>query len=517
MSSSTLERLPPHSVEAEQGLIGCILLDPNATLALCAERRVLAPMFYDLRHAQLYFALVQLEEEKGLIDVVTLSEWLARHGKTEQVGGLSYVMSLQDIAPSATNAVYYLDILRGKWLLRKLLSITADAQRRLWEHTGSEEDFVLDVEDRISQLTEDHAAKQAEVTMRKVIADVVDDMEEHRMVRGKTLLRGLPLGKPGWYIDKMVMGLRENYYAVLAARPGDGKTSYAMNLAEYLALDYEWHERTGQMVKNAEGEDVPETRLRKGVPVAVFSLEMDEKSLGYRLLFSRANVDLATWNEGFPKKGANESLIEKSKELIKANIYIDSTPSQTIGQIAAKARRMVKQYGIKLFILDYLQLVELDHGSGMDRVAELTKVSRKIMSLGKQLKVPWLVLAQMNRNIETTEVKRPPQMSDLKDCGSIEQDAHVVIMLYRPELKRRSKKDDGPTDEELIESATQDVPWAQKPKRINAQVVKNRNGPTGRAEFVFSGNLQRFEDFHLWKVKHGLESLKSGEGRNLVL
>lgn len=509
------DRLPPHSIEAEQGVIGCLLEAPQESLTQCAERKVLPEWFYDLRHAELWRAISELADDGKPVDGITLAEWLKQRGKVEAVGGLDYALGLRDVLPSAAHLPAYLDLLRGQWLLRRLLGITARTQAALWEWTGDPEEFVLTTEAQISQLTEESAAVQAEHPMKEVMGGVIDDMEEHRMVRGQTQLRGLPLGKKGWHLDKIVRGVRENYYVVLAARPGDGKTSFAMNVVEHLALDYEWSERTGLTVKNSSGEDVPETRIRKGVPVAVFSLEMDEQSLGYRMLFGRADVDMAMWSEGFPRKGADEALVAASKQLCKAPIYIDSTPGQTIGQIAAKARRMVKQYGIKLFVLDYLQLVELENSTGMDRVKELTKVSRKIMALGKQLKVPWLVLAQMNRNIETADVRRPPLMSDLKDCGSIEQDAHVVIMLHKPDLKRR-KKDDPPTDEELIEQATIGEDWSRKPKRLDAYVVKNRHGPTGHAQLVFKKNLCQIEDWHLWKVAKGLEDMKKGESNRLL-
>jgi len=260
------------------------------------------------------------------------------------------------------------------------------------------------------------------------------------------------------------------------------------------------------------GQEIPETVGRKGVPVAVFSIEMDAESLGYRLLFGRAEVDTAEFSQGFASKEDEERLVAAVKELSRSNIYIDATPAQSIGQIAAKARRMVKQYGIKLFVLDYLQLVEQEGGNGFDRVKELTKISRKIMALKKQLKVPWLVLAQMNRNIETSEAKRAPVLSDLKDCGAIEQDCDLALFLYRP--SRAQLKDSG--DEAVLDTVCEKWDWSKRPFRVNAMIAKNRFGPTGVAHLVFCKNLCRFEDWHLWKVDHKVEERKEGESKHIT-
>lgn len=211
--------------------------------------------------------------------------------------------------------------------------------------------------------------------------------------------------------------------------------------------------------------------------------------------------------------------MKAAHELSKLNIFLDDTPAQTIGQIAAKARRMAKQHGIKLFVLDYLQLAESDDPRDEARV-RVNKISKKIMALKKQLKVPWLVLAQLNRNIETAERDRNPVLSDLAESGAIEQDSDKVIILKntpRRELEQEKDGTDGTkvTDKDILQRVCGDWEWSRRPKRVDAWVVKNRRGPTGKAEMVFQGNLCKFEDWHLFKVKHGVEGRKEGESKHM--
>lgn len=531
-----VDRLPPHSIEAEQGILGCILLSPGECLNECIEKFKGGPeLFYDLRHQGIYRALLDMHENQDPIDLISIQQKLKDRGQLDETGGIAYISSLPDAVPSAANLSYYAQIVHEKYLLRGALEIYVSAIRKVYDDDRPAEVVLLESEAELSALTEAQTTT-AERHIKDVLDDVVKDMEEWHYMRGKAQLRGLPTGPAGNYLDKILLGLRETDYGVIAGRPGDGKSSLAMNIVEFLAKDYEfWEEITEaefrltkernekKTAKNLPTQPVTEVtepsrkflRLKKGIPVAVFSIEMDNESLGYRLLFGRAGVDMAEWNQGFATSDAQPRLLSAHKELIKASIYLDDTPAQSINQIAAKARRMAQQYGIKLFVLDYIQLVESDGGNGFDRVKELTKISRKIMALKKQLKVPWLVLAQMNRNIETSEAKRPPVMSDLKDCGAIEQDADKIVFLYKPLPKEMDKPngENGPSDREILDrvAAEKKMAWAQKPYRMNAIVAKNRKGPTGIAKLVFCKNLTRFEDWHQWKVRHGVEEMKAGE------
>jgi replicative DNA helicase len=487
-----------------------------ASLDKLAAQKFDPEFFYDLRHRTVFEGMLKLREANRPVDIITLQQTLKDGGTLEDIGGVTYLNELQDSVTSAVNLAHYAGVVRGKALVRAFVNKCGEFQRRALEA----DDVGKVIADASGELLELATVGQAETAwkpMRDIVQDVITDMEEFRYVRGKTQLRGLPTGPNGVYLDKLIRGIRETYYMVLAGRPGDGKTTKAMNILEHLAMDYVWHEPTGNKLLNHEtNEEYPETIERKGIPVAVFSIEMDSTSLGYRLLFGRAGVDTAEFSQGFASNEDNTNLIKVAGKLSAAQVYVDDTPGQTISQIAAKARQIAREKGIKLFILDYVQLVEIEDGKGIDRVKELTKISRGIMRLKKELKVPWIVLAQMNRNIETSEKTRRPVMSDLKDCGALEQDADVILFLNKPATKFK-KQGDGETDEDVMERITAGWDWSKKPKLMEIVVAKNRYGPLGHAKEVFFTNLTKFEDWHLFKVQHGCEQLKDGERENQVL
>jgi replicative DNA helicase len=514
------DRLPPHDLEAERGVLGCVLTAPEASLGLIAERMkpAGAAMFYDLAHQTIYGVCHEMHASQHPIDLITLQARLRERKVLDEVGGLQFLSDLQDAVPSAANLPAYLDVVRDKWLLRQLLGIVTGAADRAYEYSGAASQLLLEVESEISKLTEEETTA-GESHIGKVMGRVIADMEAWHYSRGSQQLRGLETGPAGNYLDKVLMGIRERDMVVIAGRPGEGKTAMALNITEHLAEHHVWYEPTGAKVI-VDGLERDETVERKGIPVAVFSLEMDEESLGYRLVFGRAGVSEAKYNQGFSESGDAHKLVQASHELSRLNIYIDATPGQTIGQIAAKARRMVKQYGIKLFVLDYLQLAQSDDEDDEDRV-RVSKISQKIVSLKKQLGVPWLVLAQLNRNIETAERDRPPILSDLQGSGSIEQDADKVVILRktpRRDLEAPKAQADGTeqSDRELLERICADWDWSTRPRRVDPWVVKNRRGPTGKSESVFQGNLCRFTDWHLFKVAHGVEERKAGESKHLA-
>lgn len=497
-------RALPSSVAAEACVIGSALFAPMETIGQCVERfRGRRDVFLDDRAKTVWSVLLEMYDKQEAIDLVLVCQRLRDKGVLEQCGGYDFLNGCMDQTPSAVNLPAYLDTVVDKWLLRQVIERCAAAIDRAYAFSGKDPDkFVLEVESDISALTESYA-ESSEEHVKEILKRVLGNLEEHYK-RGSTQLAGLPTGAPGNYLDKIILGIRDTHYVVAAGRPGDGKTSWAMNVVEYLALEHVEH-----VMRDGVMSEV------KGMPVGVISIEMDADCLVQRLLLGRAGVDSATFHQGYAQGEAFVKIKRAVDELAKANIYVDATPAQTIGQIAAKARRMVKQYGIKLFVLDYLQLVEQEGSSGFDRQKELTKISRKIMALKKQLRVPWLVLAQMNRNIETAESKRPPLLSDLKDCGAIEQDADVVLFLHKPDRKEVNAQpaNGGESDQQIIDRVAdaEKMSWSEKPYRVNAFVAKNRFGPTGIAKMVFCKNLCRFEDWHLWKVKHGMEQLKMGE------
>jgi replicative DNA helicase len=519
-NQSTLDgmRLPPHDIPMEMGVIGCCLLAPQECVGQLRLRMKLDAhkLFYDLRHQTIAGVLLAMDDEQVPIDLITVQERLKRIEMLEPVGGIAYLSELQDRVPSAANMDYYLAKVRDKFLLRQLIQTCSGIVGKVFDYEGDAEKLALECEAQIAKLTETEAL-QTEQHIRVVMQGVIQDMEDWHYTRGSSQLRGLPTGPAGQYLDKVLLGIRDTHYVTLAGRPGEGKSSFAMNLVEYLAADYVWRRPTGKKVLNAEQAEVDETEEMKGIPVAVFTIEMDNESLGYRLLFGRAGVSEAKFNQGFSPKGTQEKLAQAASQLAATNIWLDDSTGQTINQIAAKARRMAKQHGIKLFVLDYLQLCVSDNPRDEERI-KLDKISKKIMALKKQLKVPWLVLAQLNRNIETDGRgrDRQPLLSDLAGSGAIEQDSDKVIIIRKTPRKETEEEDEaGVSDKSVIERVCADWPWDEKPTRMDLWVVKNRRGPRGHAQFIFQNNLCRFEDWHLWKVRHGVEARKAGESKHL--
>lgn len=485
-----VDRLPPHALEAEQGTLGCVLAD-GAMMNALLEKRAGAEWFYDLRHQNIFKAMQDLHSRRDVpIDVITVQQRLKDDGCLEECGGIAYLNEMQDRVPSASNLMYYLAMVREKFVLRRLLAVCTEIGQRVYESQGPVDQLLAAATDDVGQVA-DVLMERKEVHIKQVLLNqVIPQLEEH-YTRGKQKLRGLPTGFT--YLDKVVRGIRPNYYYVVAARPGDGKTSFAMNL-------------------------VTETAKNVG-PVAVFTLEMTEDSLTTRLLFSVADVDSGAFEQGYATKDDFQRLTAGTAKLAAMNIYLDSDPEQTIDMIAAKARRMVADYGIKLFVLDYLQLLDEDdpkHGRP-DRVQQLRRISKRIVALKNKLKVPWLVLAQMNRNIETSETKRVPVLSDLKECGAIEQDADVVMFLYAPlkiELEQKLPSGEVTTHRDMIaehmaaRGVTKRDDW---PRRVNAVVAKNRYGPVGTVQLLFQSNRCQFHDWRDWATARSIFNYGKGE------
>lgn len=513
------ERRPPHDAAAEQGVLGCVLLEPAASMGICMERMKGDPaLFYDLRHQTIFTVLRQMYEANEGMDLITVQAQLGKRGVLEEVGGVAYLSELQDAVPSAANLTAYLTVVREKYLMRRAIATAAAMVSRICdaENEVPAETLLLECEAQISALTEAETPA-TEQHIKSVMSGVIADMEQWHYSRGSQQLRGLPMMPAGAYLDKVLTGIRETHFVTVAARPGGGKSALALNVVEYLAEKYVWYEPTGKKITNADGVEVDEAVKRTGIPVAVFSIEMDSESLGYRLMFGRAGVSEAKFNQGFAESGDAEKLVRAAHDLSRLNIYLDDTPAQTINQIAAKARRMAKQYGIKLFVLDYLQLAESDDPRDETRV-RVNKISKKIVALKKQLKVPWLVLAQLNRNIETAERDRNPVLSDLAESGAIEQDSDKVIILKKTPRRdlEQEKADGGPADNDVLAQVCGGWEWSRRPQRVDAWVVKNRRGPTGKAELLFQGNLCRFADWHLWKLEQGVEERKAGESKYIA-
>jgi replicative DNA helicase len=452
---SRIDRLPPHSIEAEQGVLGCALIAPADSIGQCVERiKAGGEAFYDLRHRTLYEVMVGMYDRKDPIDLITLGQKLRDSNQLEGVGGLAYLSELMDAVPSAANLSYYLDIVREKYVLRRVLATCAEAVGKVHEYEGAVDSLLDEVERDILKISEERS-ENTNRSMRELVRSAVDMIQDFHQRKGG--LTGLPTGFAD--LDKMTSGLQPGDMVVIAARPSMGKTSLAMNVAEYVAVE-------------------------ANLPVGVFSLEMTSESLVMRMLCSLARVNGRTIRDGFISEGDFRRLTAAASKLGRAPIHIDDTPGLSILQLRARARRMWQQHGIKLVIIDYLQLLHSTSKKAADsRQQEVAELSNGVKALAKELKVPVIVLCQLNRELEKDK-DRKPKLSDLRESGAIEQDADLVGLLYKPAQEEDDQRRDEPDARDDGMGATP----------VNLLIAKQRNGPTGDVCLTFLKGITRYEN-----------------------
>jgi replicative DNA helicase len=444
-----LDRLPPHSPEAEQGVLGCILIAPNDCMGECIEKlKGSDEVFYDLRHQTIFKTLAEMYDGRQPIDLITLQQQLKNAQLLEQVGGLTYLSSLPDVVPSAANLSYYLEIVREKYLLRKMIHVCTDVVSRVYEYEGEVDALMDEVERDILRISEARVQAHSN-TIKELVKKAIGTIEDFHQRQGT--LTGIPTGFND--LDKMTNGLHGGEMIVIAARPSMGKTSLAMNIAEHVALEAK-------------------------MAVGVFSLEMTAESLVLRMLCSRSRVNLRNVREGFLAERDFPKLTGAAGKLAGSPLFIDDSSGLSILQLRAKARRMHQQYQIKLFVIDYLQLLHSTARRAENRQQEIADISSGIKALAKELDVPIIVLSQLNRELER-EKNRKPRMSDLRESGSIEQDADLVGLLYKPS----ADDDEGATSNAVAEEAA----------AVNLLIAKQRNGPTGDVNLTFLKSYTRFE------------------------
>jgi replicative DNA helicase len=441
-------RLPPHAPEAEQGVLGCILLSPNECLGECIEKlKNCAEVFYDLRHQTIFNALVAMYDSREAIDVITLQQRLKDTQLLEQVGGIAYLSALPDAVPSAANVSYYLEIVQEKFLLRKMIHVCTDVVSRVYDHEGQVDALMDEVERDILRISESRVQTNT-ITIKELVKKAINTIEDSHHRQGA--LTGIATGFTD--LDTMTSGLHGGEMVVIAARPSMGKTSLAMNIAEHVAI---------------------ETRI----PVGVFSLEMTAESLVLRMLCSRSRVNLRDVRHGFLVERDFPKLTEAAGKLANSPLFIDDSSGLSILQLRAKARRMFQQYGIKLFVIDYLQLLHSTARRAENRQQEIADISSGIKALAKELEVPVIVLSQLNREMERDK-NRKPRLSDLRESGAIEQDADLVALLYKPSS--------GEDEDGAVQVEEDAVP-------VNLLIAKQRNGPTGDVNLTFLKSYTRFE------------------------
>lgn len=431
------------------GVLGCIMLSPNDCMGDCIGKlKAGAEVFYDLRHQTIYSALLEMYDAREAIDLITLQQRLKDKNLLEQVGGIAYLSTLPDTVPSAANLSYYLDFVQEKFLLRKMIHTCTDVVGRVYDFEGEVDALMDEVERDILRISEARVATE-DNKIKTLVDSAIGTIENYFNRQGQ--LNGIATGFAD--LDKMTDGLHGGEMVVIAARPSMGKTSLAMNMVEQVVLNQK-------------------------LPVGVFSLEMTAESLVLRVLCSHAKVNLRNIREGFMSEHDFPKLTSAAGKLANAPLFIDDSSGLSILQLRAKARRMWQQYGIKLFVVDYLQLLHSTSRRSQDnRQQEIADISSGIKALAKELNVPVIVLSQLNRELERDK-NRKPRLSDLRESGAIEQDADVVGLLYKPS------------------SDDEDAPVADEPDGIpvNLLIAKQRNGPTGDVNLTFLKQFTRFEN-----------------------
>ena len=444
--SSRYEREPPFSMEAEVSVLAGILIDSESMVRL--EDSVDDSMFFREAHRVLFRAMRHLQQKRTAIDVVTVGDHLKSMGELERIGGMEYLAELLDAVPTAANIQYHARIVRDKALLRRLIDASTRTIQDGYEPEGRSVDEIVDeAEARIFRVAESHD-RGGFVWIKDLLWEAFENIE--RLQESKGGLTGVPSGFRR--LDQMTTGLQNGDLVIVASRPAMGKTSWVLNVAQNAAIDHQ-------------------------IPVALFSLEMSKEQLVYRLLCSEARVDSQRLRTGRLSPSDYQRIGTAGAKLNTAPIWIDDSPGGTVLEMRAKARRLKAEAGLGLLVIDYLQLMA---GSGRfeSRQQEVSQISRGLKALARELCVPVIAVSQLSRGPEQRTEHRP-QLSDLRDSGSIEQDADLVMFLYRPGYYSSSVLDE---DGSSLEGKAELI------------VSKQRNGPTGTLDLYFHKQYTRFDE-----------------------
>jgi replicative DNA helicase len=434
-----LRKVPPQSLDAEESVLGGILLDSHAL------DRVIETMsdadFYRESHRKIFRAMIALSEKGEPIDLVTLTDTLKARGELQDIGGATYLAELTDKVPSAANIAHYARIIREKAVLRSLITVSNEIASRCYNGEEDIEQFLDEAERLIFDVSEKRI-RPAFFKMGDMIMDTIKTVE--KLYERKELVTGVPTGFLD--LDRLTAGLQPADLVIVAARPSMGKTSLVLNIAQYVAL----HANTA---------------------VGIFSLEMSKEQLVMRMLCSEARVDNAKVRAGYLGERDFPRLAMAAGRLAEAPIFIDDTPAQNVLELRAKARRLKREANLGLVVIDYLQLMR-GLTAQENRTQELSEISRGLKSLAKELNVPVVALSQLNRQVEQRADRRP-MMSDIRESGAIEQDSDVILFIYRDEVYKQDSQDEGIA--EVI-------------------IGKQRNGPTGTVRLAFRKEYTRFDN-----------------------
>ncbi|MBI4126092.1 MAG: replicative DNA helicase [Deltaproteobacteria bacterium] len=432
-------KLPPQDLEAEQSVLGAMLLD-NDAIHRVAE--LLEPVdFYRDTHRRIYQAILNLYQKNEAVDLVTVTSELKRLNELEQIGGANYLSQLVDTVPTTANAGSYSKLIREKSVVRRLIEGATKIAARGYEPLSNAEEYLDEAERVIFEIARART-RQAFVSLKDIVKDSFKAIEG--LYERKELITGVSTGFTE--LDRLTSGLQRSDLIIVAGRPSMGKTAFALNMVEHAAIE-------------------------RGKICAVFSLEMSKEQLVQRMLCSRAEVDASKLRGGFLGESDWPKLTRAAGLLSEAPIFIDDSAALTVLEVRAKARRLQREHGLDLMVVDYLQLMR-GIGRVESREREISEISRSLKALAKELNVPVIALSQLNRSVESRTDKRP-QLADLRESGSIEQDADVVAFIYRDEMYNPESPDMG---------------------KAEVIIGKQRNGPTGRAILAFRSNCTRFDN-----------------------
>jgi len=437
-------KLPPQNLEAEQSVLGGILIE-NYSINKVME--VLKPDdFYREAHRKIYKSLIDLSERDEPADLITLTNELRNNDHLDSIGGASYIASLIDSVPTAANIEYYAKIVKEKAILRKLIQTSTEIITQSYEDRGDVEGFLDEAERAIFDISENRV-RPSFYPMRDIVKESFKILE--RLYEKKELVTGIPSGFKD--LDRMTAGFQPSDLIIVAGRPSMGKTAFCLNLAQNAAI-------------------------QKKIPTAIFSLEMSKEQLGIRMLCSEAHVEGTKLRSGFLSESDWPRLTIAAGNLSDAPIYIDDTAALSILELRAKARRLkIEHGGLGLVIVDYLQLMK-----GRTRVEsrqqEISEISRSLKALAKELNIPVIAVSQLSRKTEERTGNRP-QLSDLRESGAIEQDADLILFIYRDEIYNRSE---------------------ENPNKGKAEIIigKQRNGPTGKVDLAFLDKFTTFKELY---------------------
>ncbi len=438
-------KIPPQNIEAEQSVLGGILIENEA---INRVMEILTPDdFYRDNHRKIYTALVDLSERDEPADLITITNELRKRGQLDAIGGASYIASLIDSVPTAANIEYYARIVREKAILRKLIETSTEIITQSYQDRGDVDSFLDEAEKSIFEISE-RRVRPSFYSIREVIKTSLDAIS--KLYEKKELITGVPSGFKE--LDKMTAGFQPSDLIIVAGRPSMGKTAFCLNIAQFAAVE-------------------------RKIPVAIFSLEMSKEQLVIRMLCAQSQVEGSRLRTGFLHESDWTKLTLAAGTLYEAPIFIDDTAALSVLELRAKARRLKADHRLGLIVIDYLQLMK-GRGKAENRQQEISEISRSLKALAKELDIPVIAVSQLSRKPEERHGNRP-QLSDLRESGAIEQDADVILFVFREEVYNRQEDNQGKA--EII-------------------IGKQRNGPIGKVDLAFIDKFTAFKDLYRGEI-----------------